>query len=70
MIECRKTKNDQSEGRKTDALIKNQLELKVQPSKLLKARENVGDQVMIGFNKRRSDWLRGARVFVDKLQCE
>ena len=39
-----------------------QLELKVKTSKLPEARENVGDQPMVGFSFA-SDWLRGWRKF-------
>ena len=43
--------------RRLENTFKNQRELKVKPRKLPKARENTGDQVVIGFSFV-SDWLR------------
>ena len=42
--------------------LRSQFELKVKTSKLPEARENVGDQSMVGFSFA-SDWLRGRRKF-------
>ena len=42
--------------------LRSQFELKVKTSTLPEARENVGDQPMVGFSFA-SDWLRGWRKF-------
>ena len=53
---CRKSKANDN-GRSKERKIRLIRELKVKPTKLPKARENAGDQVVIGFSFE-SDWLR------------
>ena len=58
-IECCiiKTKVITKANRRKESALKSQWELRIKPTKLPKARENAGDQVVIGFNFE-SDWLR------------
>ena len=55
--------------RRKENTLKSQWELKVKPTKLSNARENAGNQVVIGFSIA-SDWLRKWREFLDGSQSE
>ena len=70
-IECCiiKTKVITKANRRKESALKSLWELKIKPTKLPKARENAGEQVVIGFNFE-SDWLREWREFLDQSWSE
>ena len=70
-IECCiiKTKFITKANRRKESALKSQWELRIKPTKLPKARENAGEQVVIGFNFE-SDWLREWREFLDQSWSE
>ena len=70
-IECCiiKTKVITKANRRKESALKSQWELRIKPTKLPKARENAGEQVVIGFNFE-SDWLREWREFLDQSWSE
>ena len=51
-----KLSNHDSQSEKRKNTLKRQREFKLKTTRVAKARENVGDQVVIGFNFA-SDWL-------------
>ena len=51
-----KLSNHDSQSEKRKNTLKRQREFKLKTTRVTKARENVGDQVVIGFNFA-SDWL-------------
>ena len=71
-IECRKTKTKVITTvliRRKENIFKNSWPLKVKPTKLNKARDLAGDQVVIGFSLHLIGWESGAS-FLGQLQSE
>ena len=71
-IECRKTKTQVITTvliRRKENILKNSWPLKVKPTKLNKARDLAGDQVVIGFSLHLIGWESGAS-FLGQLQSE
>ena len=68
LIKCRKTeiKVIPTANQKKENTLKSQREIKVNTTKLSKARENTGDQVVVDFSFA-SDWLKeSGPSFLDK----
>ena len=71
-IECRKTKTKVITTvliRRKENIFKNSWPLKVKPTKLNKARDLAGDQVVIGFSLHLIGWESGASS-LGQLQSE